>query len=182
MDGYETSEMIEEAKKAWWLLALFGVISIGLGAVLIFWPGQTLTVVATIVGIVMVIAGVIRFFVGVFDSGAADRWIMAIVGIIGIALGIVVLKNPEATVKVVVLITVLFWLIAGLVDLFAGLTDSSLPDRGIRIGSGALSVFFAVLVLAWPEITVGIFAIIIGVYLVIVGVFEVVAAFQVKNA
>jgi uncharacterized membrane protein HdeD (DUF308 family) len=178
----DIEEAFAEAKKAWWLLALLGVISVGLGAVLIFWPGRTLTVVATIVGLFMLIAGVIRFFVAVFDSGANDRWLMAIAGIIGIVLGIVVMKNPEATIKLIVLITAIFWLISGLVDMFRGLTNNALPDRGIRIGFGALAVFFAVIVLFWPGITIGVFAIVVGVYTVLVGVLEIVAAFQIKNA
>jgi len=182
VDESETQEVIAEAKKAWWLLAVLGVVSIALGVVLMFWPGQTLTVVATIIGLLMLIAGVIRFSVAVFDSHASDRWIMAIAGIIGIVLGIIVMKNPEATIKLIVLITVIFWLVSGLVDLFRGLTDSSMPDRGIRIGAGALAVFFAMIVLVWPAITIGIFAIIVGVYVVLVGVLEVVAAFQIKNA
>ncbi|VAV94794.1 hypothetical protein MNBD_ACTINO01-1105, partial [hydrothermal vent metagenome] len=61
MDEFEAQEVIAEAKKAWWLLAVLGAVSIGLGIVLIFWPGQTLTVVATLVGLIMLVSGVIRF-------------------------------------------------------------------------------------------------------------------------
>ena len=182
MDEFETQEVIAEAKKAWWLLAVLGAVSIGLGVVLIFWPGQTLTVVATLVGLIMLVSGVIRFFVAVFDSQASDRWMMAISGIIGIVLGIVVMKNPEATIKLIVIVTAIFWLISGLIDMFRGLTDGDLPDRSLRIGFGALSIFFAVIVLVWPAITIGVFAIIVGLYTVLVGVLELLAAFQIKNA
>jgi len=182
VDEFGTQEVIAEAKKAWWLLAVLGAVSIGLGIVLIFWPGQTLTVVATLVGLIMLVSGVIRFFVAVFDSRSSDRWMMAISGIIGIVLGVAVMKNPEATIKLIVVITAIFWLISGLIDLFRGLADGDLPDRGIRIGFGGLSVFFAVIVLVWPAITIGVFAIIVGLYTVLVGVLELVAAFQIKNA
>ena len=107
---------------------------------------------------------------------------MAISGIIGIVLGVAVMKNPEATIKLIVVITAIFWLISGLIDLFRGLADDHLPDRGIRIGFGGLSVFFAVIVLVWPAITIGVFAIIVGLYTVLVGALELVAAFQIKNA
>ena len=67
MAEIEVYDPVEEAKKAWWLLALLGALSVAFGALLIFWPGQTLTVVTTIIGLFMVINGLIRFGVAVFN-------------------------------------------------------------------------------------------------------------------
>lgn len=172
----------EGLKKGWWLLALLGVVSIGIGGLLIFWPSQTLLVVTTIVGLFMVVAGVVRFFVAILDSHSHDRWLMALAGIIGVALGVIVMKNPDTTIKLVVLITALFWLISGMVDFFRGLTNDALPDRGLRILFGALSAVFGIVVLVWPDISVGVFAVLVGIYVVLFGILEVVAAFQIKNA
>ena len=92
------------------------------------------------------------------------------------------MRNPETTIKVIVLITAIFWLVLGMVDFFRGLTDSSLPDRGLRIGFGALTALFGVVLLVWPDVTVTVFAVLVGIYIVILGIFEVLAAFQLKNA
>lgn len=172
----------EDLKKGWWLLLVSGVIGVIIGGLLIFWPGATLTVVTSIVGFFMIITGVIRFFIAVFDSHAQERWLMAIAGIIGIALGVVVMKNPEGTIKVIALIVAVFWLIAGLVDLFRGLTNSALPDRTLRIVFGVMSALFGTVILVWPAITVGVLAVLVGIYAVFVGVIEILAAFQIKNA
>ena len=51
MTGVEVYETSEEMKRAWWVLLVLGIISLGIGAALIFWPGKTLTVVTTIVGL-----------------------------------------------------------------------------------------------------------------------------------
>ncbi len=149
---------------------------------LIFWPGATISVVTAIVGFFMIVTGVIRFFVAVLDSPAEDRWLMALAGIIGIVLGVIVMKNPEGTIKVIALVVAIFWLIAGLVDFFRGLTNSSLPDRTLRIVFGLMSALFGVVILVWPAITIGVFVIIAGVYSVFFGVLEIVASFQIKNA
>lgn len=178
----ERYEATEDMKKAWWVLLVLGIISLGIGAALIFWPGKTLTVVTTIVGIFMIVAGLIRFGVALFDSSAPERWLMAIFGIIGVVLGVIIIRNPETTIKVIVLITAIFWLIGGMVDFFRGVTNENLPDRGLRIAMGAMSALFGVVVLVWPEITVGIFAVLMGIYIAFFGVLEIVAAFQVKNA
>ncbi len=178
----EVYDYNEDLKKGWWLLLISGIIGVLIGGLLIFWPGATITVVTAIVGFFMIATGVVRFFVGVFDSHAQDRWLMAIAGIVGIALGVVVMKNPEGTVKVIALIVAIFWLISGLVDLFRGLTNSALPDRSLRIVFGVMAILFGVVILVWPAITIGVFAILAGIYSVFFGILEIIAAFQIKNA
>ena len=102
--------------------------------------------------------------------------------IVGVVLGVVVLKNPTATIGVIVLITAIFWLISGMVDLFRGITNSSLPDRGARIAFGALAAALGVVVLVWPAPTVLVFAVLAGIYAVFFGILEIVSAFALKNA
>lgn len=182
MTEVEVYDATEDIKKSWWVLLGFGILSILMGGLLIFWPGQTLTVVTTIVGLFMIIAGVVRFFLAIFASPVDHRWLLAFIGIIGVALGVVIVRNPETTIMVIVLITALFWIIGGMVDFFRGLTDSTAPDRGLRIGFGALSALFGVILLAWPDVTVTVFAILVGIYIIVLGILEVVASFQIKNA
>jgi len=176
---YEYSESL---KKAWWLLLVDGVLSVGIAVLLIFWPGATITVVTAIVGFFMIATGVIRFFVAIFDSHAPDRWLMAFAGIFGIVLGVVVMKNPEGTIKIIALIVAIFWLISGLVDLFRGLGDSELPDRTLRIVFGVVSVAFGVVILVWPTVTIGVFVILTGIFLLLFGALEILASFRLKNA
>lgn len=174
--------MEEEARSAWWILLVLGIVSVGFGALLIFWPGKTLTVVTTVVGLFMVVAGIARFFVGVFDSDREYRILMVLAGIVGVVVGVAIMRNPEAAIKLVVLLTALFWIISGMIDLFRGLSDASLPDRSVRIGFGAMSAVFGVVILAWPDMTVGVFAVLMGIYVLFFGILEIVAAFQLKNA
>ena len=178
----EVYDATDDLKRAWWLLLVMGLASFVIGALLIFWPGPTLTVVTTIVGLFMIIAGVVRFFVGVFDGNREHRLMLVFLGIVGVVLGVVIIRNPEATIALIVLLTALFWLVSGMVDLFRGLTNAQLPDRGLRILFGALSALFGVIILVWPDITVTVFAILMGIYIIIFGLLEILAAFQLKNA
>jgi uncharacterized membrane protein HdeD (DUF308 family) len=178
----EGSAELNDMSRTWWMLALLGVLSIGIGLLLIFWPEATITTITTIVGLFMIITGVVRFFVALFDSATDERWLMVFAGIVGVVLGVIIMKNPETTIKVIVLITAIFWLIGGMVDVFRGIANSSLPDRGTRIIFGAITVLFGVIILAWPGVTVGVFAILMGIYTVFFGVIEIVAAFQIRKA
>jgi len=178
----EVSEEFNELKRAWWMLALLGAVSIGIGLLLIFWPSATITTITAIVGLFMIITGIVRFFVAVFDSNSNERWLMVFSGIIGVVLGVIIMKNPAVTINVIVLITAIFWLISGMVDVFRGISNAHLPDRGLRIAFGAISVPFGAIILVWPEVTVGVFAVLMGVYTVFFGLIEIVAAFQLKKA
>ena len=171
-----------ELKQAWWLLLVFGLSAVGLGVALVFWPGKTLTVVLILIGIYMLIFGVVRFLVALFDSSVEHRWLEAFLGIAGVVFGLVVVRQPEGALAVVVLLTGLFWLIAGFVDLFRGITDGALPNRGLRIGLGILAIAAGAVLLLWPAATVTVLAIVAGIQLVVSGVFEAVAAVQLKNA
>ena len=178
----EAHDPLEDIKNLWWLLLLLGIVSVAIGVLLIFWPGKTLTVVTSVFGLFMIFSGLVRFFIAVFDSASEHRWLTVFSGIIGVVLGVVVVKNPEAVVGVIVLITAIFWLISGMVDLFRGLTDSEMPDRGTRVAFGVLSAGMGAAILIWPEPTVLVLAVFVGVYALVFGVIEILAAFQIKNA
>ena len=177
----EVADPVAEMKKVWWVLLLFGILSVGFGVVLLVWPGRTVTVVATLFGLLMIISGVVRFITALLAEGVSQRWLYVVSAILGVVLGVLVMKYPEQTIGVVVLIVALFWIISGMVELFTGITYES-PDRGIRILFGALSIAMGAAVLLWPAPTVLVLAIAAGVYAILIGVLEVIAAFAIKNA
>ena len=164
------------------MLLLFGVLALVFGGLLIFWPGQTLTVVTTIIGLFMIINGLVRFFMGIFDSDADHRVLMIIVGIVGVVLGIVVMRNPESTIRLIVLIVALFWIIQGMVDFFQGMTKRELPDSGMRVVFGIMSALFGIVVLVWPDISVGIFAVLSGIYFAFFGILQLIAGWGLRKA
>lgn len=71
----EVYDYSEDLKRAWWLMLVSGVFSLAIGGFLIFSPKATITVITMVVGIFMIVTGVIRFLVAVFDSEAAERWL-----------------------------------------------------------------------------------------------------------
>ncbi len=176
------SSVYNELKSYWWLLLISGILSILIGAALLFWPGKTLTVVGFLVGIWMLFFGIMRFLVALFGGDTDGRWVLMIVGVVGIVLGIVVMRNPAETIAIIVLIAAIFWIISGLVDVFRGIGDSAMESRGWVIAGGALAVAAGAVVLLWPAASVLVLAIIAGVFFVIDGVLEIVAGLQIKNA
>ena len=101
---------------------------------------------------------------------------------LGIALGIIVMKNPSETIGIIAVIIGLFWIVFGLVEVFQGVTNSNLPGRWWTVLGGVVAAGAGVLLVFWTEPTVLVLALIAGIFLIIEGVLEIIAAFQVKAA
>lgn len=165
-----------------WLLMAFGLASALLGLALVLWPRRTLTVVLILVGLYMLLFGLVRFLVAVLGDRSEYRWLQAFLGVVGIAFGVVVIRQPEGALGLVVLLVGLFWLVSGLVDTFRTTTDRGLSDRGYRAGLAVVSIAAGIVVLLWPAVTVTVLGIIAGVQLLVSGVFEIIAAARLREA
>jgi len=170
-----------EVKAYWWLFLVSGLISVFMGAALVFWPGKTLTVVGFLIGLWMLFFGILRFVMAVFGGEAEGRWILLILGIVGIVLGIVVMKNPAETIGIIALIAAIFWIISGLIDLFRGITDSETPSRGWVIFGGLAAVAAGAIILLWPSASILVLAWVAGIFFIIDGIMQMIASFQIKK-
>ena len=176
------SAVYKELKSYWWLLLISGVASIVIGGALLLWPGKTLTVVGFLIGLWMLFAGIMRFLIALFGGDADGRWVILVVGIVGIVLGIVVMRNPSETIAIIVLIAAIFWIITGLVDIFRGLSDAGMENRGWVIFGGVVAALAGAIVLLWPSASVLVLAVIGGVFFIVDGIMQIIAGFQVKSA
>ncbi len=166
----------------WWLFLVTGVVSLLIGAALIWFREETLTFVGIMIGLWILFFGIIRFLLALFGGESEGRVMLAVVGVLGIALGIIVMKNPTETIGIIAVIIGLFWIVFGLIDVFQGVTDSDLPGRWWTVLGGVVAAGAGVLLVFWTEPTVLVLALIAGIFLIIEGVLEIIAAFQVKAA
>jgi uncharacterized membrane protein HdeD (DUF308 family) len=172
----------KELKTYWWLFLVSGLFSLFIGAALVFWPGKTLAVVGWLIGFWMLFFGVLRILMALFGGRADGRWIILIVGIVGVVLGIVVMKNPAETIGIVALIAGIFWIISGIIDVFGAVTDSEMPSRGWVIFGGLAAIGAGAVLLLWPAATVTVLAFVAGIFFFIDGVMQILASFGIKKA
>ena len=180
--GGAGAEMVAQAKHLWWLLVLMGLASVVIGILLLAWPGQTLLVLTVVLGIYLLVFGAIRFIESIFDRTMEQRGLNAILGILGVVLGLFVMREPVRFVWVVALVVGLFWVVRGLVEIFRALGRSGSSDRGWRFVAGLVSVIAGAVVLLWPDVSVLVLAVVSGIYLIVVGVIEIVVAFKARSA
>ncbi len=172
----------KELKTYWWLFLVSGLFSLFIGATLVFWPGKTLAVVGWLIGFWMLFFGVLRIVMALFGGKGDGRWIVLIVGVVGVALGIVVMKNPAETIGIIALVAAIFWIISGIIDVFRGISDEDMPSRGWVIFGGLAAIGAGAVLLLWPAATVTVLAIIAGIFFVVDGVMQILAGFEIKKA
>ena len=167
---------------SWVLMLITGILSIGLGVVILVWPSQTVRVVVVITGIFLLLWGVFRFVYAIAERNLDNRWLVALGGVLGVLIGLAVIRNPEESFKLIILLLGLFWVFGGATELFGAVVGKDDRARGTRAVFGAFWLILGLVLLFWPDVTVLVFAILVGINLIISGLIQIVMAFQVRSA
>jgi uncharacterized membrane protein HdeD (DUF308 family) len=104
----------------WGLLLLRGVVNLGIGLALLFWPSATVHVVVWLVGLDLVITGILAFIVSFQVPKDMGRGAFLVQAIVTFVLGVLIMVWPNATLNVVSIILGLLLVITGIVLLWSG--------------------------------------------------------------
>lgn len=178
MDRVElSSEQTVDAGRIWWLILLVGLTSAAAGIVLVLRPSHSLKTLAVVVGIFLLIDGIAelaRSFVR--DE---NRALAAIVGVLGIIVGIALIRHPIHGVSAIGLVFGI-WLVAAGVIRFV---------RVLALGQGVLQAIIALLEIAVgiaivsdPHIGYTALALIAGIWLIANGIGTMAAAAALRTA
>src|SRR5262249_18145528 len=83
-----------------WLLLLRGICAILFGVLTFVWPGITLLTLVLLYGAYALADGVLALAEAVMGGAPAPRWWLALVGLLGIAVGILTFAWPGITALV----------------------------------------------------------------------------------
>jgi uncharacterized membrane protein HdeD (DUF308 family) len=172
-------DRLDMVQALWWLFALFGILTIGVGVFLIVSPHETLKVFTVIVGIFFLVDGVIALFRSIFGE-SANRGLLALVGVLSAIAGLVLIKKPFETLIVFALIIGIWFVVVGVVRFVASF---ALPeDRGLSFLVAVIDVAAGIIILAWPELSLATLAVIFGIVLVVRGLLLSYVGFQLRRA
>ena len=159
---------------------IVGIIGIALGFALLFWPGKSAAVVAALIGIYVLVAGIVRVGMGVFSRGVSGgrRTLDILLGLVLVIVSVVALRNLTAAAATILLIAMIVlgisWVIEGIVAFVESGKGSS---RGWAITYGIISLLAGIAVLVWPGWTVVALAALAGITFIVLGILGVVRAF-----
>jgi uncharacterized membrane protein HdeD (DUF308 family) len=168
-----------QQQSIWWLFLLQGIAAIILGLMLITAPGATLVVMVTFLGFYWLIEGVLAIVHIFVDRTIPWIWSL-LIGIVGIAAGILVVRHPllaALTVPtVLVIILGVQGLIMGALEIVGGFT-------GGGVGSfilGVINLLIGLLLLSSPAIAALAVPLVFGILLLIEGAGLIIWAFRVR--
>lgn len=169
--------------KSWGWVLFFGIVTLGLGVVVIARPRNTIYAFAIVLGIWLFVAGLFRIVVAIADreDTAGTRWLMALLGLVSVLVGILFLHRTDETVTTLAFLIGLFWVIGGIIEFFTAYSELGSPARLWRIAMGVLAFAAGLVTLVWPNLTLTALAVIMGIWLVIYGVLEITLSFQLRR-
>jgi uncharacterized membrane protein HdeD (DUF308 family) len=188
--------LVDALAKYWWLLLLRGIAAIIFGVLAFAWPGITLLTLVPFYGAYALVDGVLAIIAASIGGAPAPRWWLAIIGLLGIAAGLLTLLPGRSAL--VLLIFIAGWAIAtGVFQIIGAIKlRKEIDNERLLILGGIISVLFGIvmmltrgtgaLALVWTigtyELALGALAFwVIGTYAVTIGGLLVALAFRLKK-
>jgi uncharacterized membrane protein HdeD (DUF308 family) len=159
----------------WWLILLRGICAILFGVLALVWPGLTLLTLILFYGVFVLVDGVLALAAAIMGGAPAPRWWLAIVGLLGIAAGLLTLLWPGLTALVLLLFIAGWAIAAGVMQIIGAIRlRKEIDNEWFLIAAGVLSVLFGIALALQPGVgalasvlVIGAFAIAYGVVLVL---------------
>jgi uncharacterized membrane protein HdeD (DUF308 family) len=174
--------MVHALAKNWWMLLLRGIAAIIFGVLALAWPGLTLLTLIQFYGVFVLVDGALSIIAAIAGGAPAPRWWLAIVGLLGIAAGLLTFTMPGLT-ALVLLYFIAGWAIATGVFQIIGAINlrKEIDNEWYLILGGIVSVLFGVGVMMAPGAGALALLWVIGIYAVFMGVMFIALAFRLKK-
>ena len=164
-------------------MVLRGIVAI-LFAVLAFaWPGETLRILTLLFGGYALVDGACMVLAAMGGRrGRHNRWLLALEGIVGMVLGVVVLRAP-VTSALVLLYLMSIWAVAlGFLRIIeAMLLRKEISGEMWLALSGVVAILFAVSLMVQPRVGALAMIWLIAGYALVTGIFEVLLGIELRH-
>jgi uncharacterized membrane protein HdeD (DUF308 family) len=175
-----TPEVVGGARPVpWWVHGLAGLAGIVLGAVVLAYPDPSVKLLGVLVGIDLSLVGIaliVRAVAG--DDGDAGPGGL-LLGALALIAGIAAIRNPGASITLIVLALGAFLIVAGAFALAHGLLQGR--HRWLSLLRGVVFIAMGTVIIAWPHVSVATLAVLSGIVLIIQGVVEVAGAWVLRG-
>ena len=174
----------QRLREHWGLLLAYGILTFLIGLALAVWPRETVTVVAVLWAIQLVITGSVRLFLALAPSGlhGAVRVLTGLAGLVAIVVAVLFFVDPLQTVGFIVIVAGSLLILLGFAELAEALVDDRSERRVWDVVGGVLSVFAGGFLVVSPERSLHLLVIITCAWLLCYGFMTVVAAFVLRSA
>src|SRR6266545_4532178 len=146
--------MLENLSRYWWVVALRGLFAVAFGAIALFKPDATLSVLVLLFGAYALFDGVFAL-VGAFAGGSAAagrRGWLTVEGIVGIATGVITFMCPNITTSLLVSLIAIWAIVTGLLEIGSAVRlRREIANEWLLGLSGVISVVFGIYLIVSPQ-------------------------------
>ena len=170
------TEMMSQINRMWGWIVLRGIVAVVFGIMAFAWPSLTLTALLLVWAAYALADGVFAL-IAAFRMAGKPMWPLAIIGVLGIAAGVVTFLWPQMTALVLLAFIAGWALATGIFQIATAIRFRKFISNEWMLGlSGLLSIVFGAVLLWRPGAgalavvsVIGWFAILYGILLVMFG-------------
>jgi uncharacterized membrane protein HdeD (DUF308 family) len=175
--------MLHALAENWWLILLRGFAAIVFGVLAFIWPGLTLVTLVLFYGAFALVDGVLSLWAAVRGGAKpVPTWWLVVVGIAGVAAGIVTFVWPGITALLLVLFIGSWAIVQGVFQIIGAIQlRKEIDNEWTLILAGLLSVLFGAIVVIAPG--AGALGLVwaIAAYAIVFGILLVALAFRLRK-
>jgi len=116
----------------WWAYLIRGIVSFAMGIVLVVWPGPTVYVLAIILGIYLIFLGLVELILSIVLSEVEHRFLYILLGIAVVFLGIILIADPDRSLKLLVSLFGVALIVFGGLEFGAAIALRSQVEKEMR--------------------------------------------------
>lgn len=162
----------------WWVVLLRGVLAILFGVMAYAWPGVTVAILVLIWGAYALIDGIFHVVAGIRGKWGS----LVILGVVGIAAGVVTFLWPGITAIALVWVFAFWAIVAGVLQVSAAIRlRREIQGEWLWILAGVCTVLLGVLLMLFPGAGAISVVWLIGALAVVWGILLVMLAFKLKG-
>lgn len=165
----------------WQALFTIGLASIGLGVVILAWPGETLRVVGVLFGVFLLVSGVFEL-AAAFGTHVPGhlRVLHFITGALCVLLGLVCFRSTLQSILLLALWIGFGWLLRGIVMTAAAGSSRDMPARGWQLFRGIITALAGIVLIVSPFGSIATLTLVAAIMAIVLGVVEVFHAIQLR--
>jgi uncharacterized membrane protein HdeD (DUF308 family) len=177
------TDMLRYLEDNWGWIVLRGVAAVAFAVLAIAWPGITLAALVIVWGAYAMADGMLALFAAwqVRDDGR-PFWSMVVVGLLGIAAGVVTFVWPGITALVLLMVIASWAMLMGVFQIVAAIRlRKEIEGEWMIALSGVLSVAFGALLVIYPGAGALAMVSLIAAYAFLFGILMIVFGFRLRS-
>lgn len=173
-----TFSILDAFTKNWWVLLIRGILAVLFAIMAFTLPGLTLVTLVLLYGVYALADGLTAIWVG----GQARAWWFALLGILGVIVGICTFVYPGITAVALLYLIAAWAVVRGVFEIVTAIQlRKEIHNEWMLIIAGILSVLFGVALVANPAAGALAVVWIIGAYAFIFGLMMIGLAFRLRG-